>query len=183
MPPAKASGFYHTEKPLDTDKIADVQQIRNETAEVVFTHEREYKGVLFVSVAANHKTSRAPKRQKYEFRAVVLGQSHKQHGKVVLLTRPNRIFQTVVGIELKQDGGIGVGNVHWCSGLQIKWVPHVTPSTQVETCLFKEKLIQDIRVKLVKDLFNLMDKEDEWPDINWDEIEVGWISFAYWYLC
>lgn len=173
MPPAKASGFFHIEKPLDVDKIVDVQQIRQETAEVVFTHEREYKGVLFVSITANHKNGRTAKRQRLEFRAVVLGQSHKQEGKVVLLTRPNKAFQTVAGIELKQDGGIGLGHVHWCSGLQLKWVPHITPSTRVETGLFQERLIQDTRVKLVKDLFNLVDKEDDWSDVEWDEIEVS----------
>ncbi|KAH0360654.1 hypothetical protein KCU65_g9255, partial [Aureobasidium melanogenum] len=171
MPPAKASGFFHTEEPLNIDEIADIQDIRDETTNIVFTHEHEYKGVLFMMVAQHLRSSNPTKRQKVEFPAIVLGQSQKEPGKIVLLKRPGAIFQTVFGTEMKQAGGIGVGNVHWCSGLQIKWVPHVTPSTQVETGLFKEKLIQDMRVKLVKDLFNLMNQEDDWSDIDWDEVE------------
>lgn len=176
MPPAKASGFFHTEEPLGVDSIADVQEIRNESANIIFTDEHQYKGVLFVMVAQHLQSSNSTKCQKVEFPAIVLGQSQKEPGKIVLLKRPGAIFQTVFGIEMKQAGGIGVGNVHWCSGLQIKWVRHVTPSTQVETGLFKEKLIQDTRAKLVKDLFNLMHKEDDWSDIDWDEIEVGRID-------
>ena len=129
MPPAKASGFFHTEKRLVIDKIADVQQIREETAEVIFTHEREYKGVLLVMVAQYTRASDSVKRHKVEFPAVVLGQSQKEPGKMVLLKRPGITFQTVFGTGMKQDGGIGVGNVHWCSGLQLKWVPTITTST------------------------------------------------------
>ncbi|CAD0112626.1 unnamed protein product, partial [Aureobasidium uvarum] len=169
MPPASESGFFHTEKPLHVLNIADVQDIRNGSAALSFTEHFEYKGVLFVKVAA--KVSSAGKRQKVEFPAVVLGQSQKRAGQMVLLKRPSATFQTVVGEDMKQEGGIGIGFVHWCSGLQLKWVAHVTPSTQVETGLFAEKRIQDARVALVKELYGLIDKDDDWSDLPWNKVK------------
>ncbi|KAG9667852.1 hypothetical protein KCU99_g8766, partial [Aureobasidium melanogenum] len=171
MPPAKPSGFFHIEERLDVGEITDVQDIRSGTADLAFVEEHEYQGVLLVSVATKRRDENASKRQKLEVRAVVLGQSQSEPGKVVFYTRPSKVFQTVVGTDMKQSGGIGVGHIHWCSGLQVKWVPHVTTSTRVETGLFKEKAVQDARVKLAKELFELLDEEREWSDVNWDEIE------------
>ncbi|KAG9595218.1 hypothetical protein KCU77_g6257, partial [Aureobasidium melanogenum] len=172
MPPAKPSGFFHIEERLDVGDITDIQKIRADTADLAFVEEHEYQGVLFVSVATKSRAENASKRQKLEVRAVVLGQSQSEPGKVVFYTRPSKVFQTVVGTDLKQSGGIGVGHIHWCSGLQVKWVPHVTTSTRVETGLFKEKAVQDARVKLAKELCELLDEEKEWSDVKWDEVEV-----------
>ncbi|KAG9957198.1 hypothetical protein KCU61_g9295, partial [Aureobasidium melanogenum] len=171
MPPAKPSGFFHIEERLDVGDITDIQKIRADTADLAFVEEHEYQGVLFVSVATKSRAENASKRQKLEVRAVVLGQSQSEPGKVVFYTRPSKVFQTVVGTDLKQSGGIGIGHIHWCSGLQVKWVPHVTTSTRVETGLFKEKAVQDARVKLAKELFELLDEEKEWSEIKWDEVE------------
>lgn len=172
MPPAKAGGFFHVEERLDVGDIADIQQIRSGITDLAFIKEHEYQGVLLVSVDTKRKNENA-KRQKLEVRAVVLGQSQSEPGKVVLFTRPGKVYQTVVGTDMKQSGGIGVGHIHWCSALQVNWVPHVTASTRVETGLFKEKVVQDARVKLVKELFEFLDKEKEWSSIDWDEIEVS----------
>ncbi|KAK6003920.1 hypothetical protein QM012_008770 [Aureobasidium pullulans] len=171
MPPANPSGFFHLEERLDVGAIADIQQIRTGTADIVFDEEHEYQGILLVSVAVKRKGANASKRQRLEFRAVVLGQSQSEPGKVALYTRPNKVFQTVIGTEMKQSGGVGIGSIHWCSGLQLKWVPHVTATTRVQTGLFQEKAVHDARVKLAKDLFEMLDEEQEWSDIDWDEIE------------
>lgn len=172
MPPANPGGFFHTEGRLEVDDIADIQKIRAGTASITFEKEREYNGILSVSIAPNHQSNNGHKRQKLETRAVVLGQSQNQRGKVALFTRPNTIFKTVVGTEMSQDGGIKVGQVHWCSGLQIKWVSSTTKSTNKETGLYKEKVIQEARVKLVKELLILLEEGDGWEDIDWEEVEV-----------
>lgn len=182
MPPANPGGYFHTESSLDVGNIADIQQIDLGTTDIVFKESREYLGVRLVLIAPHHQRNAGPKRQKLETRAVVLGQSHNQSGKMALLIRPSTIFQTVVGTEMKQDGGIKVGQVHWCSALQIKWVSSITKSTQVETGLYKEKLLQEARVKLAKDLLNLLEEGDGWSDIDWEKVEVcetKLVTFTY----
>jgi hypothetical protein len=172
MPPADPGGVLHTEKGLDINAIADIQEIRNGTADIVFEEEHEYLGVLLVSITRNPHRNNGPKRQRLETRAVILGQSQTEHGKVALIRRPGAICQTVVGPEMKQDGGSKAGIIHWCSGLQIKWVPSITKSTQNETGLFKEKLVQDARLDLVKNLLALLEEADKWSDIDWEEVDV-----------
>jgi hypothetical protein len=172
MPAADPGGFFHTESRLDVNAIADVQEIRKGTADIIFDKEHEYLGVLLVSITENPQKNNGPKRQRLETRAVILGQSQKEHGKVTLIRRPAAICQTVVGPEMKQDGGAKTGMIHWCSGLQIKWVPGITKSTKTETGLFKEKLVQDARLKLVKDLLDLLEEGDKWSDIDWEEVDV-----------
>jgi hypothetical protein len=171
MPPAKDRGFFHIEKPLDVDSIADIQEIRNRTADIIFENEHDYLGVLLVSIANNPKNG-GSKRQKTEIRAVVLGQSQKESGKVALIKRPGAICQTVIGTEMKQDGGSRTGMIHWCSGLQIKWVPSTTKSTKTETGLYKEKLLQNARLDLVKNLLDLLEKGSRWSKIDWEEVDV-----------
>jgi hypothetical protein len=172
MPPANQSGFFHIERRLDVSAIADIQEIRNGTADILFEEEHEYSGVLLVSIAGNSQNNAGAKRQKIECRAVVLGQSQKYYGKMALIRRPGTICQTVIGTDMKQDGGSRVGMIHWCSGLQIKWVSSITKSTQTETGLFKEKLVQDARLDLVKNLLALLEEGETWSDIDWEQIEV-----------
>jgi hypothetical protein len=125
-----------------------------------------------VSITGNPQNNAGAKRQKIESRAVVLGQSQKHHGKMALIRRPGTICQTVVGTDMKQDGGSQVGMIHWCSGLQIKWVPSTAKLTQTETGLFKEKLVQDARLDLVKNLLALLEEGDTWSDVGWEQVEV-----------
>ncbi|OBW69501.1 MAG: Zf-UBP-domain-containing protein [Aureobasidium pullulans] len=150
MPVANPQGFFHQEAPLEFDDIADLQEIETGDADLAFMRKYEYKGVLLVEIVGRPNTTSttgAVKRQRVEFRAVVLGESQLKPGEMILLHRPGKIFQTVYGMELKQKGGITTGNVHWCSGLQIK-------------------------VDLAKDLYSMIENEDlDWEDIDWDEIE------------
>ncbi|THY49911.1 hypothetical protein D6C98_06198 [Aureobasidium pullulans] len=175
MPVANPQGFFHQEAPLEYDDITDLQEIETGDADLAFMRKYEYKGVLLVEILGRPNTTSttgAVKRQRVEFRAVVLGESQLKPGEMILLYRPGKIFQTVYGMELKQKGGITTGNVHWCSGLQIKWVPSITASTKTSSALYSEKLIQKARVDLAKDLYSMIENEDlDWEDINWDEIE------------
>ncbi|TIA33528.1 hypothetical protein D6C79_08945 [Aureobasidium pullulans] len=175
MPVASPQGFFHQEAPLEVDNIADLQEIETGDADLVFMRKYEYKGVLLVEIIgrpSTTSTTSAVKRQRVELRAVVLGESQLKPGQMILLYRPGKIFQTVYGMELKQKGGITTGNVHWCSGLQIKWVPSITASTKTSSALYSEKLIQKARVDLAKDLYSMIENEDlDWEDIDWGEIE------------
>ncbi|THX32239.1 hypothetical protein D6D12_02375 [Aureobasidium pullulans] len=175
MPVANPQGFFHQEAPLEFDDITDLQEIETGDADLAFTRKYEYKGVLLVEILGRPNTTSttgAVKRQRVEFRAVVLGESQLKPGEMILLYRPGKIFQTVYGMELKQKGGITTGNVHWCSGLQIKWVPSITASTKTSSALYSEKLIQKARVDLAKDLYSIIENEDvDWEDIDWDEVE------------
>ncbi|THV75086.1 hypothetical protein D6D29_08774 [Aureobasidium pullulans] len=175
MPVANPQGFFHQEAPLEVNDIADLQEIETGDADLAFMRKYEYKGVLLVEILGRPNTTStngAVKRQRVEFRAVVLGESQLKPGEMILLYRPGKIFQTVYGMELKQKGGITTGNVHWCSGLQIKWVPSITASTKTSSALYSEKLIQKARVDLAKDLYSMIENEDlDWEDIDWDEIE------------
>ncbi|TIA56928.1 hypothetical protein D6C77_06566 [Aureobasidium pullulans] len=175
MPVANPQGFFHQEAPLEVDDIADLQEIETGDADLVFMRKYEYKGVLLVEILGRPNTTSttgAVKRQRVEFRAVVLGESQLKPGEMILLYRPGKIFQTVYGMELKQKGGITTGNVHWCSGLQIKWVPSITASTKTSSALYSEKLIQKARVSLAKELYSMIENEDlDWEDIDWDGIE------------
>ncbi|THV71190.1 hypothetical protein D6D28_04610 [Aureobasidium pullulans] len=175
MPVANPQGFFHQEAPLEVDDIADLQEIETGDADLVFVRKYEYKGVLLVEILGRPNTTSttgAVKRQRVEFRAVVLGESQLKPGEMILLYRPGKIFQTVYGMELRQKGGITTGNVHWCSGLQIKWVPSITASTKTSSALYSEKLIQKARVDLAKDLYSIIENEDvDWEDIDWDEVE------------
>jgi hypothetical protein len=181
MPPANQRGFFHTEEPLNVVHIADIQELRKGETDLELLNEFEYKEVLFVEVATKHgaddstkdDSMRASKRRRIEFRAIVLGQSQNEPGKMALFMRPLTTFQVLVGIETKQEGGISVGQIHWCSGLQLKWIPHTTPSTRVETGLFAEKKVQHGRVALAKELYNLIAGEEDWSEIPWDMIKVG----------
>ncbi|THV67697.1 hypothetical protein D6D27_10161 [Aureobasidium pullulans] len=175
MPVASPQGFFHQEAPLEVDDIADLQEIETGDADLAFMRKYEYKGVLLVEILGRPNTTSttgAVKRQRVEFRALVLGESQLKPGQMILLYRPGKIFQTVYGMELKQKGGITTGNVHWCSGLQIKWVPSITASTKTSSALYSEKLIQKARVDLAKDLYSIIENEDvDWEDIDWDEVE------------
>ncbi|THZ67052.1 hypothetical protein D6C88_08192 [Aureobasidium pullulans] len=175
MPVANPQGFFHQEAPLEFDDITDLQEIETGDADLAFMRKYEYKGVLLVEILGRPNTTSttgAVKRQRVEFRAVVLGESQLKPGEMILLYRPGKIFQTVYGMELKQKGGITTGNVHWCSGLQIKWVPSITASTKTSSALYSEKLIQKARVDLAKDLYSMIENEDvDWEDIDWDEVE------------
>ncbi|THY04905.1 hypothetical protein D6D02_07855 [Aureobasidium pullulans] len=175
MPVANPQGFFHQEAPLEVDDIADLQQIETGDADLAFIRKYEYKGVLLVEILGRPNTTSttgAVKRQRVEFRALVLGESQLKPGEMILLYRPGKIFQTVYGMDLKQKGGITTGNVHWCSGLQIKWVPSITASTKTSSALYSEKLIQKARVDLAKDLYSIIENEDvDWEDIDWDEVE------------
>ncbi|THW93869.1 hypothetical protein D6D15_02129 [Aureobasidium pullulans] len=175
MPVASPQGFFHQEAPLEVDDIADLQEIETGDADLAFMRKYEYKGVLLVEILGRPNTTSttgAVKRQRVEFRALVLGESQLKPGQMILLYRPGKIFQTVYGMELKQKGGITTGNVHWCSGLQIKWVPSITASTKTSSALYSEKLIQKARVNLAKDLYSIIENEDvDWEDIDWDEVE------------
>ncbi|THW75257.1 hypothetical protein D6D19_04173 [Aureobasidium pullulans] len=175
MPVANPQGFFHQEAPLEVDDVADLQEIETGHADLAFMRKYEYKGVLLVEILGRPNTTSttgAVKRQRVEFRAVVLGESQLKPGEMILLYRPGKIFQTVYGMELKQKGGITTGNVHWCSGLQIKWVPSITASTKTSSALYFEKLIQKARVNLAKDLYSIIENEDvDWEDIDWDEVE------------
>ncbi|THW03818.1 hypothetical protein D6D24_10667 [Aureobasidium pullulans] len=177
MPVANPQGFFHQEAPLEFDDITDLQEIETGGADLAFTRKYEYKGVLLVEILGRPNTTSttgAVKRQRVEFRAVVLGESQLKPGEMILLYRPGKIFQTVYGMELKQKGGITTGNVHWCSGLQIKWVPSITASTKTSSALYSEKLIQKARVDLAKNLYSIIENEDvDWEDIDWDEVEVS----------
>jgi hypothetical protein len=97
-------------------------------------------GVLFVSIAPNTQGNDTAKREKFECRAIVLGQSQTTSGQVAFLKRATTICNTLFGPEMKQAGGSKVGNLHWCSGLQIKWVPSITQETGAKTGLFKQKV-------------------------------------------
>lgn len=181
MPPANQSGFFHIEDPLNVVNIADIQVLRNGKADLELLNELEYKGVLFVEVATKHDTGesakedskRTSKRRRVEFRAIVLGQSQKEPGKMALFKLPLATFQVLVGTEMRLEGGISVGQVHWCSGLQLKWIPHTTPSTRVETGLFTEKKIQHGIVSLAKELYDLIADEEDWSDIPWDDVKLS----------
>ncbi|TIA22201.1 hypothetical protein D6C80_01432 [Aureobasidium pullulans] len=176
MPVANPQGFFHQEAPLEFDDITDLQEIETGDADLAFMRKYEYKGVLLVEILGRPNTTSttgAVKRQRVEFRAVVLGESQLKPGEMILLYRPGKIFQTVYGMDLKQKGGVTTGNIHWCSGLQIKWVPGITASTKTSSALYSEKLIQKARVDLAKDLYSMIENEDvDWEDIDWDEVEV-----------
>ncbi|KAG2170696.1 hypothetical protein JADG_010435 [Aureobasidium aubasidani] len=176
MPVANPQGFFHQEAPLEFDDITDLQEIETGDADLAFMRKYEYKGVLLVEILGRPNTTSttgAVKRQRVEFRAVVLGESQLKPGEMILLYRPGKIFQTVYGMELKQKGGITTGNVHWCSGLQIKWVPSITASTKTSSASYSEKVIQKARVGLAKELYSMIENEDlDWEDIDWDEVEV-----------
>ncbi|KEQ78923.1 hypothetical protein D6C91_05273 [Aureobasidium pullulans] len=175
MPVASPQGFFHQEAPLEVDNIADLQEIETGDADLVFMRKYEYKGVLLVEIIGRPSTistTSAVKRQRVELRAVVLGESQLKPGEMILLYRPGKIFQTVYGMDLKQKGGVTIGNVHWCSGLQIKWVPSITASTKTSSASYSEKVIQKARVGVAKDLYSMIENEDlDWEDIDWDEIE------------
>ncbi|THZ00164.1 hypothetical protein D6C92_01951 [Aureobasidium pullulans] len=175
MPVANPQGFFHQEAPLEVDDIADLQEIETGDADLAFMRKYEYKGVLLVDILGRPNTTSttsAVKRQRVELRAVVLGESQLKPGEMILLYRPGKIFQTVHGMDLKQKGGVTIGNVHWCSGLQIKWVPSTTASTKTSSASYSEKVIQKARVGLAKDLYSMIENEDlDWEDIDWDEIE------------
>jgi hypothetical protein len=181
MPPANQSGFFHTEEPLNLVHIADIQELRKGKTGLELLNEFEYKEVLFVEVATKHvvdestkeDSKRASKRRRIEFRAIILGQSQTEPGKMALFMRPLATFQVFMGIETKQEGGISVGQIHWCSGLQLKWIPHTTPSTRAETGLFAKKKVQHGRVTLAKELYNLIADEGDWSEIPWDTIKVS----------
>lgn len=51
-------------------------------------------------------------------------------------------------------------------------MPSLTKSTKTETGLFKEKLVQDARLDLVKNLLALLEEADKWSDIDWEEVDV-----------
>ncbi|THX17416.1 hypothetical protein D6D13_01027 [Aureobasidium pullulans] len=154
MPVANPQGFFHQEAPLEVNDIADLQEIETGDADLAFMRKYEYKGVLLVEILGRPNATTSSSLA------------------MILLYRPGKIFQTVYGMDLKQKGGVTTGNIHWCSGLQIKWVPSITASTKTSSASYSEKVIQKARVDLAKELYSMIENEDlDWEDIEWNEIE------------
>jgi hypothetical protein len=172
MPVAKKDGFFFTEKPLNVGNIADILAVKAGKADIDFVHYREIRGIALVEVVGK-VDAETKKKQKIEFRAVVLGEAEDNPGTMVLYHRPGQIYRTAYGLELARTGRVDVGNIHWSSGLQLKWVPKTTPGTKSESGIYGEREIQNARVELAKDLVIKLEENADWKKLPWKDIKVS----------
>jgi hypothetical protein len=160
MPPAKDRGYFHTERRLDVNAIAYIEAIKNGKAEIIFEEQQEYLGVLFVSIALSTQENDSAKRQKFECRAIVIGQNQTETGQIAFFKCTTTTRHTLFGPGMKQTASLKVETLHWWSGSQIKYVPSITQEPRVKIGMYKQKVLQDARLELVKSLLTLLEKAD-----------------------